>query len=93
MFLEIVNSVKEEPQFENNELVTTKAQKLLHGYGLKSVKKIIDKYDGIISYQVKDRVFVVNLTFFDMGAEFNEKERGKVSMEKRGSNNVCWKSN
>lgn len=76
LFLEIANSIKEEPQFGNGDPVTTKSQKSLHGYGLKSVKRIIDKYEGIISYQVKGRVFVVNLTFFDMGNEFKEKGRG-----------------
>lgn len=69
LFLEIANSIKEEPQFQNNKLVTTKSEKSLHGYGLKSVKRIIDKYEGIISYQAKDRAFVVKLTFFDMGSE------------------------
>ena len=69
LFLEIANSIKEEPQFQNNKLVTMKSEKSLHGYGLKSVKRIIDKYEGIISYQAKDRAFVVKLTFFDMGSE------------------------
>lgn len=57
-------------QFENyfqgnleivNDLpVTTKSDKQRHGYGMKSVKYIVEKYDGNISFKVeKDRFKVI----------------------------------
>ena len=34
--------------------------------GLKSVERIVDKYEGIISYQTEGNMFEVNITFFDI---------------------------
>lgn len=40
---------------------TTKADSSLHGYGLKSVRRIADKYDGSFFTQQKDGMFQVSL--------------------------------
>lgn len=66
VFIEISNSIDKEPVIKRGELVTTKSEKSLHGYGIKSVKRIVEKYDGIISYQSKGKVFKVNITLSDM---------------------------
>ena len=34
-----------------------------HGYGLKSVKRITDIYDGVIDYSIKDDKFIVTIIF------------------------------
>jgi hypothetical protein len=51
------NTVKEPVLKRNGELVTTKKDKSLHGFGIKSIRRIVDKYEGMIE-------------FFDDGNEF-----------------------
>ena len=36
--------------YKNGELMTTKNNSILHGYGLKSVKRIVDRYEGEMEY-------------------------------------------
>lgn len=47
----------------NSKLTTNKQDKLNHGFGLKSVKKIIKKYGGDISFFKECNYFYVNITF------------------------------
>lgn len=65
LFIEIANSIEKMPQYNNEGWISNKADKVLHGYGLKSVGRIVEEYDGILSYHVSDNVFRINLSFFD----------------------------
>lgn len=65
VFVEISNSIEEKPKIENGALLTSKKDKRLHGYGLKSVNNIVEKYNGVFSYSIKERIFKVNLSFYD----------------------------
>ncbi len=65
VFVEISNSIEEKPKIENGSLLTSKKDKRLHGYGLKSVNNIVEKYNGVFSYSIKEQVFKVNLSFYD----------------------------
>lgn len=48
----VSNSCDKNPQFSNSELpITTKSNKRLHGFGLKSVKKTVKKYDGDLAFE------------------------------------------
>lgn len=66
IFIEILNSIDEKLGEKNGEWTSSKADKNNHGYGLKSVNRIVERYEGIISYQISDNIFDVNLSFFDM---------------------------
>lgn len=44
-------------------LSTTKMDKKNHGYGTKSMEKIVEKYHGIINFSIKDRMFQVDCMF------------------------------
>ncbi len=60
----VSNSCDKNPLFSNSELpVTTKSNKRLHGFGLKSVRKTIKKYNGDIAFEYisKERVFIVTI--------------------------------
>ena len=46
---------------ENGELITLKEDHNAHGYGSKSVRQIVEKYDGSLSYRNEDNVFTVNI--------------------------------
>ena len=42
---------------------TTKANNGYHGYGLKSIKLIVDKYDGDFKIDIKDNIFMIQILF------------------------------
>lgn len=57
--VQISNAVSERVRIVNNGIITTKRNKEIHGFGLQSVTEIVEKYDGIISFEQKDEVFTV----------------------------------
>lgn len=65
LFIEVSNSIEEAPMQKKGELVTAKKNRCMHGYGIKSIGKIVEKYDGTFGYQVKESGFYMNLSFFD----------------------------
>lgn len=46
-----------------SDLKTTKKDKENHGYGLKSIKHIVEKYCGKLSLEIKDNVFSLSILF------------------------------
>lgn len=48
---------------ENGNFMTTKGDKAYHGYGLKSITAICEKYGGEISISADDDVFNINIIF------------------------------
>lgn len=61
--LEISNSCSTSPVFSNKDLLTTKENRILHGLGIKSVKKTLKKYSGELEckYDEKDKIFTAVL--------------------------------
>lgn len=49
--ISVINSCDIQPSTKNGELVTNKENKELHGFGTKSIKKIVDKYDGELDWE------------------------------------------
>ena len=47
----VINSCDTAPLTKNGELITTKKNKETHGLGTKSIKKIVDKYDGELDWE------------------------------------------
>lgn len=66
LHINITNSIAVQPVCKNGRFLTSKKDKRLHGYGLKSVERIVTEHDGIISYQTESNLFEVNVTFFDV---------------------------
>ena len=44
-----------------SEIVTTKDDKLGHGFGLKSMRYIVDKYHGYMNVDQKDNLFFLTI--------------------------------
>lgn len=65
-FIEIWNTISEVPKKKGEGFLSSKANRDMHGYGLKSVKRIVDKYDSVISYKVEGKKFIVSVSFFDV---------------------------
>lgn len=60
-------SIHQENTFSGNinisgeNLLTTKKDKISHGYGYHSMRQLVEQYDGIISYQSNREVFSINI--------------------------------
>jgi sensor histidine kinase regulating citrate/malate metabolism len=63
LFLVIENAVCEPPVKKNGTPISIKQDKMRHGYGLKSVEQIVNKHEGMIMYQSRDKAFQVKLLF------------------------------
>ncbi len=46
---------------ENGFPKTTKEDKNYHGYGIKSIRYVVEKYDGSVAVQVEDDIFNLNI--------------------------------
>lgn len=55
------NSIKKSVLESNPVLKTTKVQKKIHGYGLKSVRYIVNKYNGMIEIYEKNGLFIMDI--------------------------------
>lgn len=65
-FVESKNTFCEHPHRKHGRLITTKKNKDMHGYGIKSMERIVSRYDGRMTYYIKDEVFTVKISFFDL---------------------------
>jgi sensor histidine kinase regulating citrate/malate metabolism len=56
-------SVKNPVEFDvdTENLITSKQNKEIHGYGIKSIQAIANKYDGIVLFSCKNKVFSANI--------------------------------
>lgn len=62
MFLTVSNPVTENIKIHNNTIQTTKQDKSNHGFGLYSLQKIVDKYDGTLTLSCENEVFKTEIT-------------------------------
>ncbi len=63
--LTCTNSCDNKPIIQNNSLLTSKKDKMLHGYGIKSIKNIVNKYNGNYewSYDSNEKEFTTTVVF------------------------------
>lgn len=73
LVIQSTNTIEEDPLKSNPLLHSTKGNSPFHGLGLKIVKNIVKKYDGMISIDTKDYKFCVKIML-----PFTEREQ-KVS--------------
>ncbi len=64
LFLKVGNSIESKPRMRSGKFITSKKGDI-HGYGLKSVERIVKKHEGVIAYDISDGWFSVSITFFD----------------------------
>lgn len=63
LVINIINPSAQLPEFEDNLPVTTKRKKGYHGYGLKSIRHTVKKYDGFLSVAIEDECFSLKILF------------------------------
>ena len=57
--LRVENYCETPPLFRDGLPVTTKQDRTVHGFGMKSMRQTAEKYGGSLSVQVEDHVFVL----------------------------------
>lgn len=58
-YSEIQNDYLGGLNFENGLPITTKKDRRNHGYGMKSIRYTAEKYNGTITVQVKNHIFML----------------------------------
>jgi len=64
LIIRITNSCTAEPDIQNGSLLTTKKDRKLHGWGLRSVKAAVEKYQGVMEFGCCDSVFTADIMLF-----------------------------
>lgn len=59
--IELSNTYHGEIQFKGDLPVTTKKEKEKHGYGIMNIKKVLDKYNHTLDFDVSDDRFTVRI--------------------------------
>lgn len=52
-------------QDERNHLITSKKEKVLHGLGLNSMKRIANKYHGYVDVSWEDNIFMLETILYE----------------------------
>ncbi len=68
VFIQVMNYFEGELQFDGGFPVTQKENKDYHGYGLRSIQLIAEKYHGKMTIEPQEHFFVVNLLLPMMAA-------------------------
>lgn len=59
--IEIRNSTFDKVEFNKGKMFTTKKDKLFHGFGLETIKEMVEKYNGHINYEQEEKTFIVRI--------------------------------
>ena len=63
VLLHLENTCSETPDFKEGLPVTTKTDKNYHGFGVKSMRYIVRKYDGEMLMRVQEGKFILDIAF------------------------------
>lgn len=64
LIIQITNPYSQELKYENGELISSKRNPDQHGLGLKSVRKIVEKYEGGMMIHHENQLFVVEALLY-----------------------------
>ena len=64
LMLRLENAAADAPRQEGGRIVTSKRDRASHGFGLASIRDIIEKYDGTMEAEYADGIFVLVCTMF-----------------------------
>lgn len=63
VLIDLENTCLVAPIFKNNEIVTSKEDKENHGFGIKSIKSIVNKYNGHLYMSYENSKFISKIVF------------------------------
>ena len=61
--IHLENRCSHEPQFQDGLPVTSQEDKSAHGFGMKSIRYLVEKYCGELSIQARDGKFCLDILF------------------------------
>ena len=62
LHIQCTNPLEEKINVKNNWIITTKKENpLIHGFGLESIKKTAEKYDGNVEIRTENGVFLIDI--------------------------------
>lgn len=64
LIIKVTNICKEAPLKKDNQWITSKKDKNAHGWGMKSIEMITNKYEGVLQCIHEKNLYSVTLTFF-----------------------------
>ena len=62
LFIKVVNTVDKPVLQRNPDLRTIKSDKNLHGFGIKTIRSVAEKYNGYVDFYEEDKQFCCNVT-------------------------------
>ena len=62
--MDVMNYFNGDLEFRNGLPVTNKADKDYHGFGMLSIRKLVEKYEGAMEIRMDDGVFTLCISFF-----------------------------
>lgn len=65
ILIEISNTIATSVLISNPDLTTSKNDKLNHGIGIRSIRKVLQKYNGILNYQEKGNMLYCNILLLE----------------------------
>ena len=74
LIIKVENGYTKEPIVKEGEMLTSKTDKISHGWGIKSIQTTAERYDGTINTENSDSIFrsVVTLSFQAIKTEQNQ---------------------
>ena len=67
IFLQVENYYQGELQFDGDLPRTSKPNTDYHGFGLKSIQNIAEKYGGFLTVQAENQIFLLRVTLPETG--------------------------
>ena len=64
LIIQMINPYGRELEYQNGEIVTTKQDKANHGYGLKSVERVVEKYGGYSEINTNNNLFKIDILLY-----------------------------
>ena len=64
LMIRCVNPYVTEVQYENGKIVSTKGSRKEHGYGLKNIEAIAEKFNGCVDICHENHIFTVNILLY-----------------------------
>jgi hypothetical protein len=61
LIIKITNTKKDDCLITHDEYKTTKADKENHGLGIKNIKYVVEKYDGLLKISEEEELFTMNI--------------------------------
>jgi two-component system, LytTR family, sensor histidine kinase AgrC len=65
ILIQVKNTIEKSVLQDNPKLLTSKVDKFNHGMGIRSIRKIVRKYDGIIDFSESRNMFICDILILD----------------------------